>query len=64
MSTLPHVRIIVVAHFLAGNEEKTGRADGTGLRTFWFQTATTAPGYRIKVDVRVHMHGQKRSSRI
>ncbi len=63
VTTLPNVRIIVVAHFSAGNEEKTRRADGTGLRTVWFETATAAPGYRVKVDVRVYAHGQKASSR-
>ncbi len=63
VTTLPHARIIVVAHFSAGNEQKIRRADGTGLRTVWFATATAAPGYRVKVDVRVHAHGQKASSR-
>jgi hypothetical protein len=63
VTTLPNARIIVIAHFSAGNVEKTRRADGTGLRRFWFETATAAPGYRVKVDVRVHSHGQKASSR-
>ena len=63
VTSLPNVRIIVVAHFSAGNEEKTRRADGTGLRTVWFATATAAPGYRVRVDVRVYAHGQKASSR-
>ena len=60
VSTTPNARITVVAHFPAENRERTARADATGLRTFWFQTATATPGYRVKVDVRVYAHGQKR----
>jgi hypothetical protein len=63
VSTLPNAWITVVAHFSAGDREKTRRADGSGLRTVWFETATAAPGYRVKVDVRVRAHGQKASSR-
>lgn len=64
VSTMPNARITVVAHFPAENREKTARADATGLRTFWFQTGSATPGHRVKVDVRVYAHGQKRSSRI
>src|SRR5438067_1767735 len=63
VSTVPNARVTVVAHFPVENREKIRRADATGLRTFWFQTATAAPGYRVKVDIRVNSHGQKRSSR-
>jgi hypothetical protein len=63
VSTRPNARITVVVHFAAGNREKTVRADATGLHTFWFQTASATPGYRVMVDVRVYAHGQKRSSR-
>lgn len=60
VSTIPNARITVVAHFPAENRERTARADATGLRTFWFQTATATPGYRVEVYVRVYAHGQKR----
>ena len=61
--TMPNARVIVIAHFSAEDLEKTARADSTGVRKFWFDTATAAPGYRVKVDVRVRAHGEKRSSR-
>jgi hypothetical protein len=63
VSTMPNARITVVAHFPAGNREKTSRADASGLHTFWFRPAGPTLGYRVKVDVRVYAHGQKRSSR-
>jgi len=64
VSTMPNARIVVVARFSAGDREETARADATGLRTFWFPTASAMPGYQVEVDVHVYAHGQKRSSRI
>lgn len=60
VSTAPGARITVVAHFEAGNREKTARADATGLHTFWFPVGSAPPGIRVMVTVRVSAHGQKR----
>jgi hypothetical protein len=60
VSTLPGARITAVAHFEAGDREKTARADATGLHTFWFPLASAPPGIRVMVTVRVSAHGQKR----
>jgi hypothetical protein len=62
--TTANARIVVVAHFPAGDREKTAREDASGEHTFWFQTAGATPGYRVKVDVRVYAHGRKRSSHV
>jgi hypothetical protein len=44
VSTAPGARITVVAHFEAGDRQKTARADVTGLHTFWFRSAAPRPG--------------------
>ncbi len=62
--TAPHARITVIAHFEAGDREKTARADSTGSHTFWFPVGSAPPGVRVTVVVRVSAHGQKRSSRV
>ncbi len=64
VSTAPGARITVVAHFEAGDREKTAHADSTGLHTFWFPVGSAPPGVRVTVDVRVSAHGQKRSTRV
>jgi hypothetical protein len=64
VSTAPGARITVVAHFEAGDHEKTARADATGLHTFWFPLGSAPPGIRVPVTVRVSAHGQKRLSRV
>lgn len=63
VSTVPSARIIVVAHFYAGDLKKKARADATGVHTFWFRTGGATPGYRVRVDVRVSANGHTRSSR-
>jgi hypothetical protein len=63
VSTAPGARITVVAHFEAGDREKTARADATGLHTFWFPLGSAPPGIRVMVTVRVSAHGQNRSTR-
>jgi hypothetical protein len=64
VSTAPGARITVVAHFEAGDREKTARADATGLHTFWFPLASAPPGIRVPVTVRVSAHGQKHLTRV
>ena len=64
VSTAPGARITVVAHFEASDRKKTARADTAGRHTFWFPVGTATPGVRVKVDVRVSAHGQKRSIRV
>jgi hypothetical protein len=64
VSTAPGARITVVAHFEAGDREKTARADATGLHTFWFPLGSAPPGIRVMVTVRVSAHGQKHSTRV
>jgi len=64
VSTVPGARITVVAHFEAGDREKTARADATGLHTFWFPVGSAPPGVRVMVTVRVSAHGQKRLTRV
>jgi hypothetical protein len=64
VSTAPGARITVVAHFAAGDREKTARADATGLHTFWFPLGSAPPGIRVMVTVRVSAHGQKRLTRV
>jgi len=62
--TSPGARITVIAHFEAGDRKKTARADAAGLHTFWFRVGSAPPGIRVRVDVRVSAHGQKRSTRV
>lgn len=62
--TTPGARITVVAHFLTGDRKKSARADATGAHTFWFPLGSAAPGYRVKVSVRVTANGQKLSHRV
>ena len=62
--TAPDARITVVAHFEAGDREKTARADATGMHTFWFPVGSAPAGVRVTVVVRVFAHGQKRSTRV
>jgi hypothetical protein len=62
--TAPGARITVVAHFEAGDRKKTARADTAGLHTFWFPVGSAQPGIRVRVDVRVSAHGQRRSTRV
>jgi hypothetical protein len=62
--TVPGARITVVAHFEAGDHKKTARADTSGLHMFWFPVDSTTPGYRVRVDVRVSAHGERRSARV
>jgi hypothetical protein len=64
VSTSPDARITVVAHFEAGNRKKTALADTAGRHTFWFLVGSAIPGVRVRVDVRVSAHGQKRSVRV
>jgi len=64
VSTAPGARITAVAHFEAGDSEKTARADATGLHTFWFPLASAPPGVRVIVTVLVSAHGQKRLTRV
>jgi hypothetical protein len=64
VSTAPGARITVVAHFEAGDREKTARADATGLHTFRFRLGSAPPGIRVMVTVRVSAHGQKRLTRV
>jgi hypothetical protein len=64
VSTAPGARITVVAHFEAGDREKTARADATGQHTFWFPLGSAPPGIRVPVTVRVSAHGQKRFTRV
>jgi hypothetical protein len=63
VSTLPGARVRAVAQFQAGIRDKTARADVSGLHTFWYLLSSAMAGYRVRVDVRVLAHGQKRSSR-
>ena len=63
MYTVPGARITVVTHFQNGDRMKSARADPTGAHSFWFQLGSAAPGYRVKVSVRVTAHGQKLSTR-
>jgi hypothetical protein len=64
VSTAPGARITAVAHFEAGDREKTAHADATGLHTFWFPVGSAPPGIRVIVTVRVSAHGQKRLTRV
>jgi hypothetical protein len=64
VSTAPGARITVVAHFEAGDRERTARADATGLHTFWFPLGSAPPGIRVMVTVRVSAHGDKRFTRV
>ena len=64
VSTAAGARITVVAHFEAGDREKTARADATGSHTFWFPVGSAPPGIRVMVAVRVSAHGQKHSTRV
>jgi hypothetical protein len=64
VSTAPGARITVVAHFEAGDREKTARADATGLHSFWFPLGNALPGIRVMVTVRVSAHGQKRLTKV
>ena len=59
VSTAPGARITAVAHFGAGDREKTARADASGLHTFWFPLGSVQPGIKVLVTVRVSAHGQK-----
>jgi hypothetical protein len=62
--TLPGARISVIAHFAAGDRKKTARAGAAGVHTFWFPVGSAQPAIRVKVDVHVSSHGQKRSTRV
>ncbi len=64
VSTAPGARITVVAHFEAGDREKTARADSAGLHKFWFPLGSAPPGIRVIVTVLVSAHGQKHSARV
>ena len=64
VSTAPGARITVVAHFEVGDRKKTAHTDSTGSHTFWFPVGTAPAGIRVRVDVRVAAHGQKRSTRV
>jgi hypothetical protein len=64
VSTSPGARITVIAHFDAGDRRKTARADASGLHTFWFPLGSAPAGIRVKVDVRISAHGQRRSTRV
>jgi hypothetical protein len=57
--TAAHARISAVAHYKTTSKARSARADKQGRHAFLYRIGDARPGYRVRVDVRVSLHGRK-----
>jgi hypothetical protein len=59
VSSVPGAWVKVVARYGGGSRRKSARAGIRGRRLFWYGTSAVAPGYRVRVVVRVSRHHRR-----
>jgi hypothetical protein len=59
VQTVPHARVVTVAHFKKDNVRKAHRAGPAGRHTAVYPLYSAAPGFRVEVSVYVFRHGRR-----